>query len=102
MAILATFKGKAALPGPDNGYRIWSYRIEASPPGDIPANTRIALGLPTAAGVSDGSSSSARLSPLIGARKGRCGGCGVLTRRLTELGRRSAGRCSASTVPGCG
>ncbi|MEU2663507.1 hypothetical protein [Micromonospora sp. NPDC007220] len=46
MAITVTFSGKASLAGADPGYRIWSYTIEPNPPGEIPANQRIALGLP--------------------------------------------------------
>ncbi|WP_199487317.1 hypothetical protein [Actinomadura spongiicola] len=48
MALVVSFTGKTALPAPHtgSGYRIWSYRVEAAPPGGLPANQRIALGLP--------------------------------------------------------
>ncbi|GIH93243.1 hypothetical protein ACFFMN_00270 [Planobispora siamensis] len=53
MAIVVTFTGKTALPGPDTGFRIWSYRIDPSPSGEIPANQQIALSLPATVDVQD-------------------------------------------------
>ncbi|WP_156325615.1 hypothetical protein [Nonomuraea sp. SBT364] len=46
MAITVTFVGKKPLPGADTGYRVWSYMVDPSPPGELPAGQRIALGLP--------------------------------------------------------
>jgi hypothetical protein len=46
--MVVTFSSKAALPAPyaDSGYQIWSHKIDASPPVDLPPQQRIALGLP--------------------------------------------------------
>ncbi|MER5338475.1 hypothetical protein [Micromonospora sp. NPDC002717] len=46
MAIVVSFTGKAPLPSGDTALRLWSYRIDPSPPGEIPAGLSIALGLP--------------------------------------------------------
>ncbi|WP_336212255.1 hypothetical protein [Nonomuraea sp. LPB2021202275-12-8] len=53
MAIVVTFTGKTALPTGDTGFQLWSYRITPSPPGEIPAGQRIALGLPRDVDVRD-------------------------------------------------
>ncbi|MFG1949386.1 hypothetical protein [Nonomuraea sp. NPDC048826] len=53
MAIVVTFTGRTVLPGSDSGLRIWSYKVEPSMPGEIPANSRIALGLPRDVDVRD-------------------------------------------------
>jgi len=49
MTLVVTFTGKTALPAPgaNSGYLIWTYRVEASPSGELPAQQRIALGLPS-------------------------------------------------------
>ncbi|MEV0384984.1 hypothetical protein [Nonomuraea sp. NPDC050643] len=46
MAITVTFTGKKPLPTGESGFRVWSYAIDPSPPGEIPSGLRIALALP--------------------------------------------------------
>ncbi|RJL35947.1 hypothetical protein [Bailinhaonella thermotolerans] len=46
MGIFVSFSGTAPIPGADTGFRIWSYTVTPSSPGEIPAGQQIALALP--------------------------------------------------------
>ncbi|WP_248960401.1 hypothetical protein [Sphaerisporangium perillae] len=47
--LTVTFLGKTAIttPGAEVGLSIWSYRVEPTSPGELPAGQRVAIGLPS-------------------------------------------------------
>ncbi|GAA2113746.1 hypothetical protein [Actinomadura alba] len=53
MALVVTFTGRTPLPAPGagTGFKIWSYRIDPSGPGELQVGQRIAFGLPSAVDV---------------------------------------------------
>ncbi|MEV5750527.1 hypothetical protein AB0L00_22125 [Actinoallomurus sp. NPDC052308] len=85
MALVVTFTGKTSLPGPDTGYRVWSYKIDSGP-GDLQPNQRIALGLP--AGVDVQSPDSYPGVPLL---------AGTFLQRDAGASRQYVGRVIAGT-----